>query len=382
MIKFDFSTYLNIDEINYNNIELINKFDSDNNAKFIKEEVSFEELERIKKISNKIKSNSDVLLIIGIGGSYMGSYAIKKIFEKIYEKSGVELIYIGSTLSTKYIEQTLDYISDKDISVNVISKTGETLETKLVYNLVKELMAKKYTDDELKERIVITTGKNNGLLYNEVLSNNYTFLEFKNEVSGRYSLMTCAHLLPLSVLGIDIEDFIKGYKEGLNLKEKALEYASIRYSLFNNKKYIENFVIYEEELYYYTEWLKQLFAESEGKNNKGILPISSINTRDLHSLGQFIEDGNNIIFETVINVVIDNELNRINNIISNSVSKTHSKSNTPNLVITLDNLSIYNIGMLSAFFMLSAIFSSYLFGVNPFDQPGVELYKNQIKEDL
>ena len=386
MIKFDFNTYMDV-EVNLDKYEELAKKLSD--VPFIKNVITESDIKSIKEVSNYIKNNCEVLLVIGIGGSFMGSYALKSMFTNEFTQTNPEVIYIGNDLSGKYLNEVIDYIKEKEVMVNVISKSGNTLEVKLIYELIKNRLLKKYTKDELISRIIITTDKTSGDLRKEVNKYGYKSLEIPREIGGRYSLMTPAHLLILDVLNIDINKLLNGFIEGFNLKKEAYYYAYIRNKLFNQKKYIENFSIYEKELYYYTEWLKQLFGESEGKEGKGIFPVSTVNTRDLHSLGQFIEDGNSIIFETVIKVLNNNDiivndksLNKINNIILDSVSKTHYKSNTPSNIITIDEINEYNIGKLSSFFMMSAVLSAYLFEVNPFNQDGVELYKKEVSNNL
>lgn len=389
MIKFDFSTYIN-QKINIDNTyknKIIDKLKNDSMAGFYNHIISDMEIERIRNISNKIKSNSDILIIIGIGGSFMGSYAIKNIFLSTFKKINTEVIYLGTDLSSKYLSEVLEYIEDKRVSINVISKSGSTLEINLIYKLLKKKLEEKYTKEQLKERIIITTDKEKGILREEANNEGYTSFEIPTDIGGRYSLLTAAHLFPLAVMGLDIENLKKGYLEGIQLIDEAFHYASLRIDLFNSKKYIENFSIYDNNLYYYTEWIKQLFGESEGKQNKGIFPVSTVNTRDLHSLGQFIQQGNNIIFETVIKIqnikdveIQNNSLNNIKNLVCESVCAAHQKGNTPSILIVLNELNLKTIGELSAFFMLSAAFSAYLFDVNPFDQPGVEDYKNEIKK--
>ena len=388
MISFDFNTYndTNIATFENKKEELISKLYNDEMSGFINNIIDDNEVNRIIDISNKIKENSDILIVIGIGGSFMGSFAISEMFKNHFKKKDTELIYLGTNLSTNYLLEVIDYIKDKDVTLNVISKSGTTLEVSLVYKIIKTELEKKYSNEELKSRIIITTDKENGKLREEAINNSYTSFEIPSDIGGRYSLITAAHLLPLAVANINIKDLIAGYKKGIDLIDKAYIYASNRIELFKKKKYIENFSVYQDNLYYYTEWIKQLFGESEGKNNLGIFPVSTVNTRDLHSLGQFIQEGNNIIFETVIKVEKDNDLkinntslNELNNIVINSVCRAHKKGNTPSVIISLDKLTIENIGMLSMFFMLSAVFSSYLFGVNPYNQPGVEEYKKEVK---
>lgn len=391
MIKFDFSTYMNYQpNINMDQKKaIIDQFNQDKMNGFYTNIISNDEVTRIKEVATKIKTTKDIFIVIGIGGSFMGSYALSNIFLKKLTKSHPEVIYLGTDLSTGYLKEVIDYIKDKEVAINVISKSGTTLETSLIYKLLKQELLKKYSQQELNSRIIVTTDKTEGNLRQEAIMNNLESFDIPTDMGGRYSLISAAHLLPLAVMGLDIDNFIEGYKLGLTKLDEAYYYASLRVLLFNNKKYIENFSIYEPSLYYYTEWLKQLFSESEGKNGKGIFPASTVNTRDLHSLGQFIQEGNNIIFETVIDVnsedivkVGDVSLNKVKHIVTESVMKAHLKSNTPSILITLDQLNIKNIGELSAFFMLSAAFSAYLFGVNPFDQPGVEIYKQEIKQEF
>lgn len=393
MIKFDFSTYMkNYVEIaldkNLQNT-LFKKLENDNMTGWYQRKTSKEVIEKIEETSSKITSSSDVLLVIAIGGSFMGSYALKEMFIPSFIKQKTEVIYIGNNLSSKYLQDVLDYIKDKDISVNVISKSGTTLEINLTYKIIKDFLENKYSQEELQKRIIITTDKENGLLREEANKNNYTSFEIDKNIGGRYSMITPAHLLPLSVLGLDINELISGYMNGFNYKDEAYIYANIRNELFEQNKLVENFSVYEPSMYYFTEWLKQLFGESEGKSNKGIFPVSSVNTRDLHSLGQFLQEGKNIVFETVIKVENTNDivlnnytLNDINQKVLTSVATAHYQENTPSNIITIEKLSLYNIGELISFFMMSSALSAYLFNVNPFDQPGVEKYKKEIKNNI
>lgn len=390
MIKFDFSTYMDKVKVNLEKkCEIINKLHEDPMAGFINNIISLEEISKIKDVASGIRKSSDVLLVIGIGGSFMGSYAIKNIFSSFFSNYDTEVIYLGTDLSSKYLSEVLEYIKDKSVSVNVISKSGTTLEIRLIYQLIKDELSKRYSKEELKSRIIVTTDKEKGALREEIEKEGYISFEIPTDIGGRYSLMTPAHLLPLTVMGLDILSLLDGYREGLSLIDDAYYYASLRVELFNRGKYIENFSIYEPCLYYYTEWLKQLFGESEGKNHKGIFPVSTVNTRDLHSLGQFIQQGNPILFETVIQVlnskdikVGDFSLNQINQSVLEAVCSAHYQENTPSIVISLDEVNMKSIGSLSAFFMLSAAFSAYLFEVDPFDQPGVEAYKNEVKKRI
>lgn len=367
--------------------EVYNKF---NNSKMIgwTRDIDISLITDILKLRDEITKEASCLVVIGIGGSYLGSYALNKIFNSYYDDK-FKIIYLGNNLSSSYISETLNYLRDKNFYVNVISKTGTTMEVDINYQLIKELMISKYDDEEIKRRIIITTNKNTGKLREEVNKYGYRSFEIDDDIGGRYSLFTAVHLLPMA-FSLDIEKLINGYREGLNtLKDMAYTYACSRRSLFDMGKYIENYSVYEEKFNYYLEWLKQLFGESEGKDKKGIFPVSTIGTRDLHSLGQFIQEGNPIIFETFIKIsevtdfkYKDKRLDEINNLVLDSVVLAHSSNNTYCNVIEIDKINEENMGKLSAFFMMSAAFSGYLFDIDPFNQPGVEVYKNLVRNKL
>lgn len=348
--------------------------------------VSTKNVDSIKQMMKEVKKNSSLLVVIGIGGSFLGSKALYDMFEH-YFSNQFKVIYCGYSLSSNYLSDLLKLLKDKDFTVNVISKSGNTMEIKLAYNLIKEFMQEKYSEEEIKERIIITTGTS-GYLYEEAKKSNYRTLSIPDDIGGRYSMMTDAHLFPLS-FNLDIDKFIKGYNDGNTIKKEAYEYAITRKSLFDKNKLIENYVSFEPKYEMFIEWLKQLFGESEGKNGKGIFPVSTIFTRDLHSLGQFIQEGNKILFETFIivrnnsEIKIDNtNLNNINNAVVDAVRNAHYKGDVAVNFIEIDELNEYNMGLLIKFFFYSAAFSSLLFEVNPFDQPGVEVYKSEIKKSL
>ena len=345
-------------------------------------------IEEILKVRDEIKSRASVLVVIGIGGSFLGSYALNQIFSKKYSKGDTEVIYLGNGLDSETILDTFKYLEDKDFYIDVISKSGETTEIMITYSLMKEFMKKKYSSEEIRKRTIITTDKEKGILLQEALNNGYRTFEIPRNIGGRYSLMTAAHLLPLS-FNLDIDKLVSGYKLGLNLVDEAYYYAALRRYLFDEGKYIESFSVYQENFSYYLEWLKQLFGETEGKNKKGIFPVSMIGTRDLHSLGQFVQEGNQIIFETFIKILETSEvkynnckLNDINNLVLESVKEAHALNSVPATTIILDKVNEENMGELSAFMMLSAAYSGYLFEVEPFNQPGVEIYKRILKEKM
>ncbi len=391
MLKFDFKTYMDkfINKEDYKELldkkeDIYNKFINNNMAEWFTCEVDRQDLSNIKKVAEKVKNNSDVLLVIGIGGSYMGGFSISELFKNPYKKAIPEVIYIGNNLSASYIEEILDYINDKNISMNVISKSGSTFEIKTMYNIIKDYMLNKYSLEEFKERVIVTTNNKNGYLKEEVDKYKFTSFIIPDGIGGRFSISTPAHLLPMMVQDIDVDEFLAGYYSGKEYFEDAYNYSIIRILMYNSGKYVENFSVYEPKLYYYTEYIKQEFAESEGKDGKGLLPMSTVNTRDLHSLGQFLQDGNKIVFETVLKIDMgkNQELKKYNDIVCESVINAHYQGEVPNLVIDIGKLSEKAIGEATMFFMMSAICSAYLFEVNPFDQPGVEKYKHIMNERI
>ena len=395
MIKFDFATYVKpfIDENKYN--ELYNKKDEYNLKLNSCEmtgwmrDIDNEVILDVKETAKYIKTNFDCLVVIGIGGSFLGSYAFHNMFKKYFNDKSFEVIYAGTTLSSKYLDELYEYLEDKNYCVNVISKSGTTMETTITYKLIKDLLKRKYSDLEIKKRIIVTTDKDNGVLRDEVNSEGYISFNMPKDIGGRYSFITPAHLLPLA-LNYDVDKIIDGYYDGKRFFDKAYEYAVIRKLLFDNGKVVENFSVYEENLSPFTEWLKQLFGETEGKKGVGIFPTSMVHTRDLHSLGQFVQEGNKILFETFIKIKESNhfikyediDVHTINNIVEDSVMKAHFMGSTPCIEIELDELNEENISQLIYFFMLAAAYSGLLFNVDPFNQPGVEVYKREIKESL
>ena len=394
MIDFDFSTMVNsfINKDNLSNLSsLKEKVFQEFNASYMTgwtKRISDDQVNKILSVCEEVKSHSKCLVVIGIGGSFLGSYAVKEMLGKYFNDDFFSVIYAGTTLSSKYMKELLEYLEGIDFSINVISKSGTTMETTITYKLIRSLMEKKYSGDELTKRIIITTDAVKGALREEINKVGYTSFEIPDDVGGRYSIMTAAHLFPLA-FNIDIVKFIEGYYMGEDYRDDAFNYALIRKCLFDFGKVVENYVVYEENMHYFAEWLKQLFGETEGKNGKGILPISTIHTRDLHSLGQFIQEGNKIVFETFLKInnsesisYNGKDLHYINNGVLESVRKAHFSGDVPSLEICLDAVNEKTVGSLMYFFMLSAAFSGFLFGIDPFNQPGVEIYKKEIRENL
>ena len=387
MLKFDFNTFMHINgQNNYNEKihdirEILEKKESMLDWYDVDTTISTKEFDKIVKVSNYIRKNAEVFLVIGIGGSYLGSKAIIDMFKPYFKKDKIEVLFAGFSLSSNYLKELLDYIKDRDIIVNVISKSGTTLETNITFNAVYDLMKEKYSKTQLQKRIIITTDKKKGKL--RELVNKEHFISFKvpENIGGRYSVFSAVGLLPIAVSNINITRLLEGVRRGKKDIDKCFLYAIIRDILYKNGKKIESFTIYEPKLYYFTEWIKQLFGETQGKNNLGLFPVSVVNSRDLHSLGQYYQQGDPIIFETVINIVNNKDikvtnksLNKINNLASIKVAEAHAP-HTPSNMICMDYLNEENIGELMYFFMVSAAIGAYLLNVNPFDQPGVEDYK-------
>ncbi|MGO3167607.1 glucose-6-phosphate isomerase [Senegalia sp. (in: firmicutes)] len=362
-----------------------------------------EEFKKIKKSAKQIKKDSDVLLVIGIGGSYLGARAVIEALDK---ESDTQIYFVGNNISARYIESIKKKISGKDISINVISKSGTTTEPALAFRIFRKILEDKYGKKEANKRIYATTDSTKGALRKLSEEENYTTFIIPDDVGGRYSVLTPVGLLPIAVSGIDIDKLIDGAREARieyskeNLEEnEAYKYAAIRNILYNKGKEIEILANYEPHMHFISEWWKQLYGESEGKDCKGIFPASVDFSTDLHSMGQFIQEGRRNIFETVFNIEnpeIDIEikeddknldgLNYLAGKTMNFVNKkafegtliAHVDGGVPNIIINIPKTDEYYIGKLIYFFEKACAISGYLLGVNPFNQPGVEEYKKNM----
>lgn len=361
-----------------------------------------DELERIKVAASKIRKQSDLLIVIGIGGSYLGAKAVIDALSHSFNPKSV--IFAGNNMSPDYLNDLLDYIKDKEISLNVISKSGTTIEPAITFKVLREYMEEKYGEDGARERIFVTTDKEKGVLKELANQKGYETFVVPNDVGGRYSVFTAVGLLPIASAGINIEKLLSGVY-GAEKKYASLEnndcydYAVARNILYKKKKKIELLVNYEPKLHYVGEWWKQLFGESEGKDGKGLFPASVDNSTDLHSMGQYIQEGERTLFETVINVkkpyrdytmicekdasdklgyLNGKTLNEINHKAMEGTIIAHTNGKVPNLVIEIDKIDEINIGELLYFFEKACGTSGYLLGVNPFNQPGVEAYKHEM----
>ena len=372
-----------------------------------------DEFERIKKAAKKIQSDSDILLVIGIGGSYLGARAvIESLTNTFYnlqdkkERKTPQILYVGNNLSTNYINDLIDYIGDKDISINVISKSGTTTEPAIAFRIFREIMENKYSLKEAKSRIYVTTDSQKGALKELSKREKYSTFVIPDNIGGRYSVLTAVGLLPIAVAGIDIDELMEGARlaqdrySDENLKyNECYKYAVLRNLLYKEQKDIEILVTYEPKMHYFIEWWKQLFGESEGKEQKGIYPSGAEFTTDLHSLGQYIQEGRRNLFETVINIektarpikmkTEEDDLDKLNYLAGKTLDyvnkkamegtiAAHVEGDVPNIVINIEKLDANNIGQLIYFFELACAMSGSILGINPFNQPGVEKYKTNM----
>ena len=372
-----------------------------------------EEFARIKKAAEKIQSDSDVLVVIGIGGSYLGARAAIECLGHSFrnnltkeERKTPEIYFAGNNISSTYLMDLLDVIKDKDVSLNVISKSGTTTEPAIAFRVLKEFLENKYGKEEAAKRIYATTDAKKGALKQVSDEEGYETFIIPDDVGGRFSVLTPVGLLPIAVAGIDIDAMMKGANDArvdysvsdLN-KNDCYQYAAVRNILHRKGKDIELLVNYEPSLHFVSEWWKQLYGESEGKDQKGIFPASVDFSTDLHSMGQYVQDGKRILFETVLNVekprrVIElkseeKDLDGLNYLSKKTMDfvnekafqgtlLAHTDGQVPNLLINIPTLDEYNFGYLVYFFEKACGISGYLLGVNPFNQPGVEAYKKNM----
>ena len=368
-------------------------------------EYNKEEFARIKKAAQKIQNDSECLVVVGIGGSYLGAKAVIEALKEYFPLSKkLEIIFAGNTLSSTYMVQLLKYLENKEFSVNVISKSGTTTEPAIAFRLLKELLIKKY-GNKASERIYATTDKVKGALRTQANELGYESFIIPDDIGGRYSWFTAVGLLPIACAGIDIDMLMNGAlkaREDALIKDfesnLALQYATCR-NILSHERDIEILVSYEPKLAYISEWWKQLFGESEGKDGKGIFPASLVYSTDLHSMGQFVQDGKRVMFETVLKIAEPEEdlkmkkevddldglnylegkdLSFVNDNAMKGTILAHLDGNVPNLVLTVEKVDAFNIGYLLYFMMFSCGIACYMQGVNPFNQPGVESYKKNM----
>jgi len=372
-----------------------------------------EEFARIKASAEKIKQDTDILLVIGIGGSYLGARAAIEMLNHSFQnllseekRQAPQVIFVGHHMSSTYMTELFDILENKDVSINVISKSGTTTEPAIAFRIFKKYLEEKYGKEAAQKRIYATTDKEKGALKTVADKEGYETFVIPDDVGGRFSVLTAVGLLPIAVSGVEIDEMMQGAKEAMtDLAEPALDknpayqYAAVRNILYNKGKTIEMLINYEPQLQYFAEWWKQLFGESEGKDQKGIFPAAANFTTDLHSMGQYVQDGRRDIFETVLHVneskkemtleADDNNSDGLNYLAGKTIHEindkayqgtllAHTDGNVPNLIVELPRLDAFTFGYLVYFFEKACAISGYLLGVNPFDQPGVEAYKTNM----
>jgi len=370
-----------------------------------------EEFARIKKSANKIKNDSDVFVVIGIGGSYLGARAViesltNTFYNLLPNRKTPQILFVGNNISPNYMNDLIECIGNREVSINVISKSGTTTEPAIAFRIFREFMESKYGIDEARKRIYVTTDKERGALKTLSDEEEYETFVIPDNIGGRYSVLTAVGLLPIAVAGIDIDKLMYGaktaedkYNENSLKYNECYQYAVARNILYNKEKTTEILVNYEPKMQYFTEWWKQLYGESEGKDGKGIFPAGAMFTTDLHSLGQYIQDGKRNLFETVIsiekpetditikadadnvdglNFISDKTMDYVNKKAMEGTIQAHVSGGVPNIEIKLEKLDEEAIGELIYFFELACGVSGKILGVNPFDQPGVEAYKKNM----
>ncbi|WP_342399450.1 glucose-6-phosphate isomerase [Weizmannia sp. FSL W8-0676] len=372
-----------------------------------------EEFARIQKAAAKIQSDSDVLLVIGIGGSYLGARAAIEMLNHSFmnvlpkeKRKNPQIFFVGNSISSTYMKDLMDVLDGKDFSINVISKSGTTTEPAIAFRIFNKLLIEKYGEKEAKGRVYATTDRTKGALKTLADAEGYETFVIPDDVGGRYSVLTPVGLLPIAVSGVDIQAMMDGAAKAVDdfsnpevAENIAYQYAAVRNILYRKGKTIEMLINYEPGLQYFSEWWKQLFGESEGKDQKGIYPSSANFSTDLHSLGQYVQEGRRDLFETVVKVEQareeltiekeENDLDGLNYLAGRTVDfvnnkafegtlLAHTDGGVPNLVVSIPKTDAYTFGYLVYFFEKACAVSGYLNGVNPFDQPGVEAYKKNM----
>ena len=367
------------------------------------------EFERIKKCAQKIRKDSDILLVIGIGGSYLGARAVIEALHSSFSQMKDDkphIIFVGNNLSPDYINDVIEVLEGKDFSINVISKSGTTTEPAIAFRIFREILEGKYGIKEARKRIYVTTDKKKGALKQLSEAEGYESFVIPDDVGGRFSVLTAVGLLPIAASGLDIDKIMEGarfamdkYSDSSLEYNQCYQYAVARNLLYERDKSVEMLVSYNPRMHYFIEWWKQLFGESEGKDGKGLFPAGAEFTTDLHSLGQYIQEGRKILFETVIDIEnsntditinmdednLDNlnylygkKLSYVNKMAMEGTIKAHSEGNVPNIIIHIDELNEETVGQLIYFFEKACAMSAELLEVNPFNQPGVEKYKTNM----
>lgn len=401
MIKFDFEKYFEGEVTKETFIAYSNRIDRARNL-FLKDNnksdwyqfdtlLSEEELSDIEKTAEAVRAKADVFILIGIGGSYLGAKGMIEALTPYFKKNHLEILYAGNSFSGEYLTSLIDYIQDKEVVLNVVSKSGNTLETIIAFTALYKALRKRYSDEEIKKRIIITTNNEGGQLLEIAKRLGCKRFIFRENVGGRFSTLTEVGLFPICVAGIDIRSILDGARSARENTRDYYKYLAIRAAMYEKGKQVEIFNVYEPKLVSFLEWIEQIFAETQGKANKGILPVSMVNSGKLHSLGQFLQEGTPMFFETSIDIEKNSDfyveqcnryLDAISTIALRSVAKAHHQDKRYTGIITLDEINPYNMGYLYAFFSIVSALGAYMMGNNYANEPGVMKYKDIMNEQL
>lgn len=387
MIEIDFMSFTG-GEVDHNRLAELKKKKEEIRAKVfsradmqdwvdIETTISKQEKAQILELASEIRQNCEVFLVLGIGGSFWGAKALIEGTQPYFKKKKPEILFAGFDLSEEYLDQLLDYIKDKEVYVNVISKSGTTLEVMRAFDRVYTLMKSKYPQDYV-HRIIATTDLKSGSLREKCRLEGFRSFGVPEQIGGRYSVLTPVGMLPVAVSGVDIEKILHGAQAAKNLFDTAFDFACARQLMFEKRRPMEMLTYYEKKLDSLASWYQQLFAESLGKNKCGILPIPNQETCNLHSIGQFFQDGSQVCFKTVLNV----GQGTINNTIYAPIAEAHSMGSTPSIVLNIQKFDAEGLGEFMYFCFLTTAAQGFLCGINPFDQPGVTKYKELIEKAL
>lgn len=350
-----------------------------------------EEFTEIEATAEYVRKNAEVFLLVGVGGSYLGAKGIIDALTPYFNQNYPKIIYAGNSLSGEYLTSLINYIQDKEVILNVVSKSGNTLETMIAFTAIYKALKARYSDEELKKRIIITTNNESGQLLEIAKRLGCKRFTFPTNVGGRFATLTTVGLFPICVAGIDIRSILDGARSAKENSKEYYKYLAIREEMYQCGKQVEIFNVYEPKLESFLDWIQQILAETQGKGNKGILPVPAVNSGKLHSLGQFLQEGTPLFFETSIDVEKNSDyyveqcnryMDAINSIALRSVAKAHHQENRYTGIITLDEINPYNMGYLYAFFSIVSALGAYMVGNNYANQPGVNKYKEIMNEQL
>lgn len=401
MIKFDFETYLEGEVNTETFIAYSNSVDRARND-FLRENnmndwyqfdmlFSEEEMMDIERTADYVRRRAELFIVIGVGGSYLGAKGIIDALTPYFKRGNPEIIYAGNSLSGEYLESLMDYMQDKEVVLNVISKSGNTLETMVTFEALYRALRTRYNDEEIKERIIVTTDKEQGHLLEMAKRIGCKRFVFPTNVGGRFSTLTTVGLFPICVAGIDIRSILDGARSAKQNRRDYYKYLAVREHMYSQGKYVEVFNVYEPKLEAFSDWIQQIFAETQGKFKKGIFPVPMVNTGKLHSLGQYLQEGTPIVFETSIDVEKNSDyyvekysryMDTMNSIALKSVALAHHTEGRHTGIITIDEINPYNMGYLYAFFSIVSALGAYMEGNNYANQPGVKKYKEIMNEQL